>query len=78
MKSAAIRSGRSHLPRILAETIRRLSVPERLELSRLLSWRELEEWKATEETLRDKPLMARVRRGLKDEARGRLRPVPLD
>ena len=78
MKIAANRSARSDIPRILVEMFRRLSDNERLELVKLLSWREIEEWKATEETVRDKALMARVRRGLKDEAQGRLRPVPLD
>jgi len=77
MKAAMPQSVRRTLPRFLAEMIRRLSAAERLELARHLSWREIEEWKATEETLRDRRLMARVRRGLKDEARGRIRRVPL-
>ena len=78
MKATTDRYVQSELPRILAEIIRRLSARERLELATLLSWRELEEWKATAETLKDRALMARIRRGLKDEARGRLRRVPLD
>ncbi len=77
MKSAAERSVRRDVPRLLAEMFRRLSPVERLELAKHLSWQELEEWKATEETLNDKRLMARIRRGVKDEARGRLRRVPL-
>ncbi len=77
MRTSAARSSRSDLPRVLAELFRRLSDRERLELSRLLSWQEIEEWKATAETLGDERLMASVRRGLKDEARGRIRPTRL-
>lgn len=77
MRISADRPVRSDLPRVLAELFRRLSDRERLELSRLLSWQEIEEWKATAETLGDERLMASVRRGLKDEARGRIRPIRL-
>ncbi len=77
MKVAADRTLRRDVPRLLAEMFRRLSPDERLELTKHLSWREIEEWKATEETLNDKRLMAGVRRGLKDEARGRVRRAPL-
>jgi hypothetical protein len=57
--------------------IRRLSDEERLDPAKFTSWREIEEWKATAETLEDKPLMRRIRQGLKDEAHGRMRPVSL-
>lgn len=57
--------------------IRRLSDEERLDLAKFMSWREIEEWKATGETLEDKPLMRRIRQGLRDEAHGRMRPVSL-
>jgi hypothetical protein len=57
--------------------LRRLTESERLELARIVDWKEIEEWKATAETLEDKGLMARIRRGVKDESCGRLRKADL-
>jgi hypothetical protein len=57
--------------------LRRLTESERLEFSRIVDWREIEEWKATAETLEDRALMTRIRRGVKDESCGRLRKVDL-
>lgn len=68
----------SPLPVAVAELIRRMTDRERLELASYLSWTELEEWKATAETLVDKPLMHAIRRGLADEAAGRLEAVDFD
>jgi len=61
----------------ISELIKRMSPDERMELTRHISWRELEEWKATQETLSDRELMANLKKGLKDESRGSVRRVQL-
>ncbi len=61
----------------ISELIRRMSPDERMELTRYISWRELEEWKATQETLSDRELMANLKKGLKDEGKGSVRRVAL-
>ena len=61
------------LPMIVGEIIRRMNDNERLELSRHISWGELEEWKATAEILADKEFAQSIRKGLKDEKDGRIR-----
>ena len=55
---------------ILSELIKRLSPEERVELMRHISWQELEEWKATQESLSDPELMANLKKGLADEKKG--------
>jgi len=62
-----------NLPLIVGELIRRMSDDERMELSRHLSWGELEEWKATAEVLADEKFTRNIRKGLKDEKEGRIR-----
>ena len=59
----------------ISELIKRMSPSERIELMRHISWEELEEWKATQETLSDRELMANLRRGLKDEVEGNISEV---
>ena len=54
----------------ISELIKRMSPEERMELMHHISWQELEEWKATEETLSDEELMANLKRGLDAEKRG--------
>lgn len=61
----------------VSELIKRMSPEERLELTRFISWEELEEWKSTQETLSDHELMPNLRRGLKDEERGNMAEVEL-
>ena len=61
----------------ISELIKRMSPDERMELTRYISWRELEEWKATQETLSDRELMTNLKKGLKDEGRGSVRGVQL-
>jgi len=61
----------------ISELIKRMSPDERMELTRYISWRELEEWKATQEILSDRELMANLKKGLKDEGRGSVRGVQL-
>ncbi|MCX5865852.1 MAG: hypothetical protein NT009_00010 [Proteobacteria bacterium] len=61
------------LPVLVGELIRRMNNQERLELSRHLSWEELEEWKATAEVLADKELVSNIRKGLKDEKEGKFK-----
>ena len=61
----------------ISELIKRMSPDERMELTRHISWRELEEWKATQETLADRELMANLKKGLKDEEKGRVKEVRL-
>ncbi len=56
----------------ISELIKRMSPDERVELMRHISWQELEEWKATQETLSDRELLANLRKGLKDEETGRV------
>ena len=53
----------------VSELIKRMSADEMLELMRYISWQEIEEWKATQETLADCELMAQLKAGLKDEER---------
>jgi hypothetical protein len=57
----------------ISELIKRMSPDERMELTRYISWRELEEWKATQETLSDSELMANLKKGLKHEGKGRVK-----
>jgi hypothetical protein len=47
------------------------------ELMRNISWCELEEWKATQETLSDRELMVNLKKGLRDESKGKLRVAEL-
>ncbi|OGO04069.1 MAG: hypothetical protein A2Y91_02500 [Chloroflexi bacterium RBG_13_54_8] len=61
----------------ISELIKRMSPEERIELMRHISRQELEEWKATEEVLSDRELMANLKKGLKDEAKGSLTRVEL-
>ncbi len=61
----------------ISELIKRMSPDERMELTRHISWRELEEWKATQETLADRELMANLKKGLKGEEKGGLKEVRL-
>ncbi len=62
---------------IISELIKRMSPEEKVELVRHISWEELEEWKATQETLPDSELMANLKRGLEDEQAGRVEKVKL-
>jgi len=61
----------------VSELIKRMSAEEMLELMRYISWQEIEEWKATQETLADYELMTQLKAGLKDEERGDLTKVEL-
>jgi hypothetical protein len=61
----------------VSELIKRMSAEEMLELMRYISWQEIEEWKATQETLSDHELMTQLKAGLKDEGRGDLIEVKL-
>ncbi len=61
----------------VSELIKRMSPKERIELMRHISWSELEEWKATQETLTDQELMVNLKKGLKDEAQGSIVGVDL-
>lgn len=61
----------------VSELIKRMSADERIELMRYISWQELEEWKATQETLADRELMANLKKGLKDEEKGSIAGVEL-
>jgi len=58
--------------------IRRMSPEERIELMRHISWEELEEWKATEETLSDHELMENLKEGIKNEKSGDVSEVSFD
>ncbi|GEM_PF-1575807 len=75
MDTAAKKENRN-LALAISELIRRLSPEERLELMRHVSWDELEEWKATEETLSDRELMSNLKKGLADEGKGHISEVP--
>jgi len=59
----------------VSELIKRMSPEERMELTRHISWEELEEWKATAETLSDRELMENLKKGLKDEEKGNVTEV---
>jgi len=59
----------------VSELIKRMSPEERMELTRYISWEELEEWKATAETLFDRELMENLKKGLKDEEKGNVTEV---
>jgi uracil phosphoribosyltransferase len=59
----------------ISELIKRMSPEEKIELMHYISWQELEEWKATEETLADSELMANLKRGLNAEERGNVAGV---
>ena len=61
----------------ISELIKRMSPEERIELTRFISWDEMEEWKATQETLSDHELMSNLKRGLRDEERGNTAEVEL-
>ena len=63
------------VPRLVGELIRRMSRRELMELSGYLDWDEIEEWKATSELDADKGLRRRIRKGLVEEKRGRIRPA---
>jgi hypothetical protein len=60
---------------ILSELIKRMSPEERIELMRHISWQDMEEWKATQETLADRELMTNLKKGLEDEKKGRVSRV---
>ncbi len=66
-----------NLALIISELIKRMSPEEKIELMRHISWEELEEWKATQETLSNSELMANLKQGLKDEQAGKLEKVKL-
>jgi len=66
---------RQSLALAVSQLIKRMSTEERLELVRHISWEEIEEWKATQETLSDRELMAGLKDGLEDEEAGRLTEV---
>lgn len=68
---------RQSLALAVSQLIKRMSTEERLELVRHISWEEIEEWKATQETLSDRELMAGLKEGLEDEEAGRLTEVSL-
>lgn len=68
---------RQSLALAVSQLIKRMSTEERLELVRHISWEEIEEWKATQETLSDRELMAGLKDGLEDEEAGRLTEVRL-
>lgn len=68
---------RQSLALAVSHLIKRMSTEERLELVRHISWEEIEEWKATQETLSDRALMAGLKEGLEDEEAGRLTEVRL-
>lgn len=70
-------SAKENLALAVAELIKRMSDDERLELMRHISLEEIEEWKATQETLADKELIANLSKGLKDEAEGDVVEVQL-
>ena len=55
---------RESLALAVSELIKRMSPEERIELMRHISWEELEEWKATAETLSQQELMENLMRGL--------------
>lgn len=59
----------------ISELIKRMSPEEKIELMRHISWREIEEWKATQETLSDSELMANLKQGLKEENEGKVERV---
>ncbi|MFP3898536.1 MAG: hypothetical protein ACLFVD_04430 [Dehalococcoidia bacterium] len=61
----------------VSQLIKRMSAEERLELMRYISWQEMEEWKATQETLSDRELMTGLKAGLKDEQEGGVTEVRL-
>ncbi len=68
---------RQSLALAVSQLIKRMSTEERLELVRHISWEEIEEWKATQEALSDRALMAGLKEGLEDEEAGRLTEVRL-
>ena len=68
---------KENLALAVSELIKRMSPDERMELTRYISWRELEEWKATQETLSDRELMANLKKGLRDERKGNIKGVEL-
>jgi hypothetical protein len=61
----------------VSQLIKRMSAEERLELARYISWQEIEEWKATQDTLSDHELMTKLKDGLEDEEKGDLAEVKL-
>lgn len=61
----------------VSQLIKRMSAEERLELMRYISWQEMEQWKATQETLSDSELMTNLKAGLKDEEEGDVTEVKL-
>ena len=66
---------RKSLALAVSELIKRMSSEEKIELTRYMSWEELEEWKATAETLSDQELMANLKKGLRDEEKGNVTGV---
>ena len=66
---------KENLALAISELIKRMSQEEKVELMRHISWEELEELKATEETLSDKELVLNLSKGLKDEKKGNLAEV---
>jgi hypothetical protein len=63
------------LPVLVGELIKRMDEKEKLALANRFSWEELEEWKATAETMADRSLMRKIRKGLADEKRGKIKPI---
>jgi len=61
----------------VSQLIKRMSSEERLELMRHISWQEMEEWKATQDTLSDHELMTNLEAGLRDEEKGDLTEAKL-
>jgi len=70
-------NARQSLALAVSQLIKRMSTEERLELVRHISWEEIEEWKATQETISDRELIAGLKDGLEDEEAGRLTEVKL-
>ena len=61
-------TAKENLALALSELIKRLSSEEKL--MRHISWKELEEWKATQERPSDTELMANLKKGFADEKKG--------
>ena len=66
---------KENLALVVSELIKRMSPEEKIELMRYISWEELEEWKATAETLADTELMANLNKGLQDEKAAKIERV---
>lgn len=66
---------KENLALAVSELIKRMSPEEKIELMSYISWEELEEWKATGETLADSELMANLKEGLQDEKAAKIERV---